>query len=139
MLNKIDVGHGIKCYLICIGFAVTISETSTVSLAVTPELQTREAELVILGKVKAKSTDIKPFIAGSTDGTNVTYRTVDMILTTYELEKSFKQSVTESSITILTIGGTMPDGREFIHSKFFELLIGERFVAFLVYDKLNCL
>ena len=137
-LREIDKFSG-KCLLILLGFAVSISGAFALSSEASPELLTQRAELIIRGEVKAKITEERSYIAGTTDGTTVTYQTVETILTDYEvvLEKSYKQVISRSVISILTLGGFLSDGRGWTHSKYFELDVGDKFIAFLVYDKRN--
>lgn len=125
--------------LILIGLAFFIPETIALSYEVTPVYLTQKADLVILGRVKAKETEVRPLITGTTNGVEVRYRTVKTVVTMYKvkLDKSFKQKLTDSTISILTLGGTLPGRGSWTDSKYFDLEVGEKFVAFLAYDKRN--
>ena len=133
----------VKCicrnFLILMGFAISTSECFALSLEVTPEYLTQKADLVILGRVKSRITEERPLISGTTNGISVTYQEYETVITEYEveLEKSYKQDISGSTISVLTPGGILSDGRGWTHSKYFELDDGEKFIAFLVYDKRN--
>lgn len=137
--KSFSVKYACGCFLILIGLTISITETFALSRELTPEYLTQKADLVIFGSVKSRITEERLYISGTTNGTKVTYRNVEEVLTAYEveLEKSYKQEIGEPNIMILTLGGFLSDGRGWTHSKYFELDVGEKFIAFLVYDKQN--
>jgi hypothetical protein len=126
-------------FLIFFVLAISVSDTFGLSLAITPEALTHKADLIILGRVKTKITEERPYIAGVIISESMREYSVEVILTEYEveLEKSYKQVIGEPEILILTQGGFLPDGRSWTHSKYFELDVGQKFVAFLYWNTRN--
>jgi len=131
--------HTCGIFLIFFVLAISVSDTFGLSLSITPEALTHEANLVILGRVKAKITEERPYIAGVIISGSVKEYPVEVIITEYQvvLEKSYKQVIGEPDISILTQGGFLPDGRSWTHSKYFELDVGQKFVAFLYWNTRN--
>jgi len=127
------------CLLIFVALAIPVSDTFGLSPATTPEALTQKADLVILGRVKAKITEERPYMAGVIISGSVREYPVEIILTEYQvvLERSYKQVIGEPEISILTQGGFLSDGRSWTHSKYFELDVGQKFVAFLYWNTRN--